>query len=85
MIDSTLLSTLGFMLILAGVIVVFIAVIFLLFSSTNGEKKVGGGGAIIIGPFPIVFGTDRRTVKALFVLSIILVVLFLVKIAFSYL
>lgn len=83
MIDSALLSTLGFMLILTGVIVVFIAVIFLLFSSTSGEKKVGG--AIIIGPFPVVFGTGRRTVKALFVLYIILVVLILVKIVFSYL
>ena len=53
MMDSALLSTLGFVLILSGVIVVFVAVVFLLFSSANGEKKVGG--AIIIGPFFVVF------------------------------
>ena len=32
----------------------------------SGDKKVSAGGVVLIGPFPIVFGTDRRaTVLAL--------------------
>jgi len=83
MADSAFLATFGFMLVLVGVIVVFVAIVFLFFSSANGEKKVRGGGAIIVGPFPIIFGTDRRIVKVLFIVSIILMVFFLVRIVFS--
>ncbi|MDH5447546.1 MAG: DUF131 domain-containing protein [Candidatus Bathyarchaeota archaeon] len=84
--DSAFLATLGFALILMGFIVVFVAIILLLFSSANDEKRVKGGSAIIIGPFPIVFGTDRKSVKILLILSIILMVfVLLANIAFNYL
>lgn len=43
-----------------------------------------GGGAVIIGPFPIIFGTDRESVKILFTLSIVLVILVLIVMLFSY-
>lgn len=85
MVDSVSLATLGFMFILMGLIVIFVAMVLLLFSSTNGEKKVKGGGVIIIGPFPIVFGTDRKSVKIILVLSIILTVfVLLVSIVYNY-
>jgi len=84
--DTILLATLGFLLILTGFIVIFVAIILLLFSSANDEKKVEGGGAIIIGPFPIMFGTNRKSVKILLVLSIILMAfVLLANIAFNYL
>ena len=37
-----------------------------------------GGGVVVIGPVPIIFGTDKETVKTLLVLSIILVALLLI-------
>ncbi|NIQ06235.1 MAG: DUF131 domain-containing protein, partial [Candidatus Korarchaeota archaeon] len=43
-----------------------------------------GGGAVIIGPFPIVFGTDKESVRTLLLLSIALIVLLLVFMAFYY-
>ena len=36
------------------------------------------GGLVMIGPFPIVFGSGRRIVKLMTVLSIILIVVFII-------
>jgi uncharacterized protein (TIGR00304 family) len=74
----------GVLLILAGFLFVFIATILLVFRSLKIKGKVKGGGAIIIGPFPIVFGTDKESVKMLLILSIILVGLLLIFMVFSY-
>ena len=80
---SEQLWNVGIILILAGFSVTFIAAILLFFTAFK-EGKVKGGGAIIIGPFPIIFGTDKESVKILLLLSIILIVLLLVFVAFSY-
>ena len=76
-----LLSSIGVALILVGFAVAFVAMIWLILSSSkNGEGKVRvrGGGAVIIGPVPIIFGTDKESVKILLVLSIVLVALLIV-------
>ncbi len=39
------------------------------------ESKVEGGGVILIGPIPIVFGTDKRYAILLILLSIALMLL----------
>ncbi len=39
------------------------------------EKKVRGGGVILIGPFPIVFGTDKRVALIAMILSIVVMVM----------
>jgi uncharacterized protein (TIGR00304 family) len=75
----------GVLLILAGFLFVFIATILLVLRSFKIKGKVKGGGAIIIGPFPIVFGTDKESVKILLILSIVLVALLLVFMVFSHL
>jgi uncharacterized membrane protein len=68
-----------------GFIAVLASIVLMVISSAGGEKKVRGGGAVIIGPFPIVFGTDKKSVKVLLVLSIILMVfVLLVTIVFKY-
>jgi len=51
---------LGIVLILAGMLVILVAIFLLFLSSIKGEGKVKGGGAIIIGPFPIIFGTAKK-------------------------
>lgn len=35
------------------------------------EGKVSGGGVLLIGPIPIVFGTDRRTTFVVLVIAVI--------------
>jgi uncharacterized protein (TIGR00304 family) len=69
---------LGIALIIVGVIVVLVAILLLFISSIKGEAKMKGGGAIIIGPFPIVFGTDKESIKMVLLLSIILTIMLVV-------
>jgi len=83
--DAGTLYGLGIILIFAGMLVILVAIILLFLSSVKGEGKVRGGGAIIIGPFPIIFGTDKESVKTVLLLSIILVVLLAIVMVMFYL
>lgn len=65
------LQGLGLTLILLGILTLIIAFAILLISSIKGGR-VRGGGAVIIGPIPIVFGTDKESMRAVLWLSIIL-------------
>jgi uncharacterized protein (TIGR00304 family) len=69
--------TLGFLLVLAGVAITFVAGILMALRQTKGARA-RGGGVVLIGPFPIVFGSDARTVKALILLTILLMIVVLV-------
>jgi len=82
--SGELLFNIGMILIFAGFLMAFIAAVLLFFMSLRSKGKVRGGGAVIIGPFPVVFGTDKESVKTLLLLSIALVVLLLVVMAFYY-
>ncbi|MEM3551050.1 MAG: DUF131 domain-containing protein [Candidatus Bathyarchaeia archaeon] len=73
--DAAPFTSLGFALIFVGVIIVIAAFLLLFLSGLKGGGEVRGGGAIIIGPFPIVFGTDKESVRAVLWLSIMLTVL----------
>jgi len=74
-----LLWDIGVTLILLGFAISFIAVLLLVLSGVKGGKgRVKGGGAIIVGPIPIIFGTDKESLKIILVLSIILIALLLV-------
>ena len=79
-----LLWSIGVALILVGFALAFVAMIWLVLSGAKGGKaRVKGGGVVIIGPIPIIFGTDKESVKVILVLSIALVVLLLVFMVFS--
>ena len=71
--DAYTLSTVGAILIFAGFVIVFLAFLLLLFKSARGTSRTKGGAVVLLGPFPIVFGTDKESVKLLLVLSIILI------------
>ena len=76
--SDQLLFSLGVILVFAGFLIAFVAVILMFFTTTRGKGKLKGGGAVIIGPFPIVFGTDKESIKILLILSIALIVLMLI-------
>jgi uncharacterized protein (TIGR00304 family) len=82
--DSGALYALGVVLIFVGVLIIVIAVILL---SISGAKKgeVKGGGAIIIGPVPVIFGTDKKSLKTVLLLSLALTVLLVVAMVIYYL
>jgi uncharacterized membrane protein len=73
--DTLSFPNLGFTLIFVGVIIVIAAFLLIFLLSFKGGGEMRGGGAIIIGPFPIVFGTDKESVRAVLWLSIILTIL----------
>jgi uncharacterized protein (TIGR00304 family) len=80
------LWSIGLTLIFVGFALVFIAVVLLFLRGVKGKGrgKVKGGGVVIVGPIPIIFGTDKESVKIILILSIILVALLLIWMAFSY-
>jgi uncharacterized protein (TIGR00304 family) len=76
-VDLAAFYTLGFVLIVVGI--VFVIVTILLASTRSGGKaKVKGAGVIMVGPVPIIFGTDKKSVKAILALTIALIVVMLV-------
>jgi len=69
------LASLGVALILVGLTVTIIAVLLLSFPRRWRGKSEGRGGAVIIlGPIPIVIGSDPSTAKTLMLLAMILLV-----------
>jgi uncharacterized protein (TIGR00304 family) len=83
-IDSAVLYALGIALIFIGVLIIIIAAI--LISVLGAQKgKVKGGGAILVGPIPIIFGTDKKSLKTVLLLSFALTIMLLVAIIVYYL
>ena len=73
MVTTEIIFQVGFALILAGIAIVVL--VFLLSFQSAGKCKVKASGAVIIGPVPIIFGTDKKSLKTVLLLSIILTVL----------
>ncbi|HIH77719.1 MAG TPA: DUF131 domain-containing protein [Halobacteria archaeon] len=64
----------GFLLIIIGMLIIFGGFFYSIYKS-NYEKEVKGGGIIMIGPFPIIFGSDTDSLKFVSILAIILMVI----------
>jgi len=75
--DQSLWS-IGLTLVFTGFAILFISVVLLVLRGFKGKGKAEGGGAVIIGPIPIIFDTDKESVKTILVLSIILIALLLI-------
>lgn len=66
------ISEIGLALVILGFILAFVAVVLIaLRSSTGGRTR--GSGVLLIGPIPIIFGTDRESAKILVALTIVLI------------
>jgi uncharacterized protein (TIGR00304 family) len=83
-VDSAVLYTLGLVLVFVGVALIIIAVVLLSVSGAR-KGKVKGGGAILIGPVPIIFGTDKKSLKTVLLLSWALTVMLVVAMVVYYL
>jgi len=80
--SDQMLWSIGLTLVFAGFAIAFIAVVLLFLRGFKSKGKMRGGGAVIIGPIPIIFGTDKESIKIILVLSIILIALLLVLTVF---
>jgi len=74
LLDQTVLASLGLALIILGFIAIFIAVFIMFIKGVSLRGKPRGGGLIMIGPIPIIFGTDKETMKILLVLALALMI-----------
>ncbi len=70
--DLGIFYAIGLGLIFVGIIVIIVAIILVSFRSSTKER-VKGAGVIMIGPIPIIFGTDKKSVKTILVLAITLI------------
>ncbi len=79
-----LLTFVGIALIFIGMFIIALAA---LLASRHGVGKgnVKAGGVVIIGPVPIVFGSDKKMVKTMLILAIVLTVLVLAVTVVNYL
>jgi uncharacterized protein (TIGR00304 family) len=78
----TLFET-GLVLVFVGFVLAFISTFILMLRGSRTGSKLKGGGIVMLGPFPIIFGTDRGSVKVLILLSIILMIVVLAFMWFS--
>lgn len=66
-------------LVIYGALLIFIgfivAIVALALSTRGRTGKARGGAVLIVGPFPIIFGSDKESARTLLILAIILVVI----------
>jgi uncharacterized protein (TIGR00304 family) len=74
---DSFLFNIGLLLGLAGFALAIVAIFVAILRSARGTGKVRGGGVVMIGPVPIVFGTDREFARILILLSIVLMIVLL--------
>ena len=84
MLDAEILLALGIALIIIGVLIVLL-LIFLLSVSSAKNGRVKGAGPIIIGPVPIIFGTNKESLKKVLMLSLALTILLVIAMIVYYL
>ncbi|MDV3244596.1 MAG: DUF131 domain-containing protein [Nitrososphaerales archaeon] len=65
-------ATMGLGLILLGFGIVAVA---MLISSGSGESGVKGAGVIMVGPIPLVFGSDAKWASVAIALAVVLLLL----------
>ncbi|MGA3112126.1 MAG: DUF131 domain-containing protein [Candidatus Bathyarchaeia archaeon] len=81
--DLEVFYALALALIVVGIIIIMIAIITASAHSAKGSK-VKAAGIIMIGPIPIIFGTDKKSVKAVLALALALVVAVIIAMVVFY-
>ncbi|NOZ58521.1 MAG: DUF131 domain-containing protein [Euryarchaeota archaeon] len=63
----------GMLLVLIGMLLIFAGMLSFAVRGGEGKAEVKGGGVVLIGPFPIVFGSDAQSVKTVLLLTLLLI------------
>jgi uncharacterized protein (TIGR00304 family) len=85
--DASVFYALGIALVAVGIIIIVTAIILASMRDAGKEKvkgKVKGAGVIMIGPIPIIFGTDKKSVKAVLALALALTITLVIAMAIYY-
>lgn len=76
--DLTVFYAIGITLVIVGVVVIVAAIIRASTGSSKEAGRVRGVAVIMIGPIPIIFGTDKKTVKTVLALALGLSIVMLI-------
>jgi uncharacterized protein (TIGR00304 family) len=71
----------GLALISIGIFAIVVGLLILTFSKST---KVEGGGVVLVGPLPIIFGSSERIVYIVLAITLIIMLLYLFIILFSW-
>jgi len=84
--DIQTLYSIGAILIIVGFSIIILATVLLFIHGLKAkkERKTRYGGAIIIGPIPIIFGTDKETAKILLMLALALTISLIILMVIFY-
>jgi uncharacterized protein (TIGR00304 family) len=82
--NAETLYGLSFALVFIGVAIIVVATLWFIFSSAGRKGETRGGGIIIIGPVPIVFGTDKESVRKVLLLSLALTIVLVIMMLVYY-
>ena len=74
---------LGIALVAVGIIIIAVAIILASMRGA-GKGKVKAAGVIMIGPIPIIFGTDKKSVKSVLALALALTITVMVAMIIFY-
>ena len=72
------LVALGISLVFVGVFIIAIGAILISARKGKSNDKAETAGVVIIGPIPIIFGSDKKSLRIILTLSIVLTVLLLI-------
>lgn len=64
------MESIGILLIILGITLVIIAAIIFFIIGVRASGQVKGGGVILIGPIPIIIGSDKEVIKWAILLTI---------------
>ena len=81
--DLAVFYAIGIALVVVGIIIAVAAIILASLGSAK-KGKVRGAGVIMIGPIPIIFGTDKKSVKTVLTLALALTLVALIIIVVNY-
>jgi uncharacterized protein (TIGR00304 family) len=90
--DLGVFYAVGFALVIAGIVLIVAAIIRASTRQHNkkseregeSEGHVNAAGVIMIGPIPIIFGTDKKSVKTVLALALALSIVFLIILIIYY-
>jgi uncharacterized protein (TIGR00304 family) len=82
-VDAAIFYALGLMLVVVGIIIIVLAII-LVSTLGAGRGKVKSAGVIMLGPIPIIFGTDKKSVEVVLALSVALTIAVIIAIVTYY-
>ncbi len=70
---------LGLVLVTIGMIIIFFGLLSGVSSKEGGgQSELKGGGVLMIGPIPIIFGSDSQSAQTAILLAIILIIVSLI-------